>query len=444
MKKRKLATSVMAGVLAAILLLSLLVSILPAKVNAASSSEIRQQINALEDQQADIQAQMEELEQQMSDNLGEMQAAVDQKNRIDQQVFLLYQQIFNVNDQISAYRVLIADKQDELDDAEAEYEALNEKYRDRVRAMEEEGTLSYWSVLFKANSFADLLDRLNMIEEIAASDQRRLQELNEAAKKVAEAQAELEAGKAELEGKRAELEASQAELEQKREEADQLLNDLRARGEEFELYMAAAEEEQNELMRQIMQQEAAYNDAVNQEYWATYVPPTTTEPPATTAPQNNGNDNNSDNNSDNSDNNESGSGGSSSSSSATWLTPVPYYTLTSPFGWRIHPKYGDMRFHEGVDLACAEGTSIYASRSGTVTTASYNGSMGYYVVIDHGDNYRSIYMHMTHYIVSAGQSVSAGQTIGYVGSTGDSTGPHLHFGIYDKSQGCYVNPMNFI
>ena len=121
---------------------------------------------------------------------------------------------------------------------------------------------------------------------------------------------------------------------------------------------------------------------------------------------------------------------------------MPWYVLTSPFGYRIHPIYGDWRFHSGVDLACSEGTPIYAARSGQVTAASYNGSMGYYVQINHGDGYASIYMHMTHYIVSAGEYVSQGEVIGYVGSTGDSTGDHLHFGI--SYYGEYVNPMEYI
>ena len=98
--------------------------------------------------------------------------------------------------------------------------------------------------------------------------------------------------------------------------------------------------------------------------------------------------------------------------------------------------------HKGVDLAAPLNTPIYATRSGTVITASYNSSSGYYVVIDHGDGYRSTYMHMTYYIVSAGQYVSQGQTIGYCGSTGVSTGSHLHFGI--SQNGTYQNPSDYI
>ena len=135
--------------------------------------------------------------------------------------------------------------------------------------------------------------------------------------------------------------------------------------------------------------------------------------------------------------------GNAPPSNSTWQCPVPYYTLTSPFGMRVHPVLGYKRMHNGIDMACASGTPIYATRSGTVTVASYQaGGAGNYVSINHGDGFSSIYMHMTHYIVYVGQQVSKGQVIGYVGSTGISTGPHLHFGI--SYGGTYVNPLAYI
>ena len=435
MKNRKRFVAIMAGILVAAMILGFLAMLLPTRVSAASSSEIRSQIDELESQSAELDAQIAELDAQMQANLDDMRDVVDQKNRIDQQVFLLCEQIDNINEQIAAYGVLIADKQEELDAAEKRYAELSDKNRERVRAMEEEGVLSYWSVLFKASSFSDLLDRINMIEEINASDQRRLRELDEAAKAVEQAREELEQEKAGLEAKRADLAATQEELEAKRTEADELLANLLARGEEFEAYMEEAEAKQQELMRQIAQKEDEYDAAAYQEWLATYVPPTTAAPTSGGSDSSGGGESGGDDGDD-------GSGGGSSSSSEGWITPVPWYILTSPFGWRTHPIYGDQRFHEGVDLACNEGTSIYASRGGQVSAASYNDSMGFYVQINHGDGYKSIYMHMTHSIVSAGEYVAQGQTIGYVGSTGDSTGPHLHFGI--SLNGEYVNPMNYI
>ena len=116
--------------------------------------------------------------------------------------------------------------------------------------------------------------------------------------------------------------------------------------------------------------------------------------------------------------------------------------VSSPFGNREAPTAGASSNHQGIDLAAPEGTPIYASRTGVVTAATYSKSAGYYVSINHGDGYSSIYMHMTKFVVSKGAAVSAGQLIGYVGSTGISTGPHLHFGI--SYNGAYVNPANYV
>ena len=126
----------------------------------------------------------------------------------------------------------------------------------------------------------------------------------------------------------------------------------------------------------------------------------------------------------------------------TWTSPLTSCRLTSPFGYRVHPVYGNAIFHNGVDLSAPQGTPIYAVRSGTVTTAAHDSSSGYHVIIDHYDGYDTRYLHMTHYIVSAGQYVEQGQIIGYVGSTGASTSPHLHLGLYYN--GTAINPLEYI
>ena len=433
MKNRNKFTAIMAGILAAVMLLTLILSILPAVVSAASSSEIRNQINDLKDKQEELEAQQEKLKDQYQANENEMLDMVSQKDVIDQEIANLNEQITLINEQIAAYSLLIADKQDELDAARTRLAELNIKNKERIRAMEEEGTLSYWSVLFKASSFSDLLDRINMIEEIAAADQRRLQEMGEAAAVVESAMIELETQKTEQEGTVAELEAATVQMEKKRAEADALLSKLVAKGEEYEKLMEQGEDEQDALMQQIADKEKEFDKAKYREWLATSV-----ETTKATKPSGGGSGGG------------SGSGGSGGSgggsggkvSSSGWMTPVPYYTLTSPFGMRIHPVYGYAKMHKGVDLACDQGTPIYASRSGQVTRAAYDKSMGYYVSINHGDGFASIYMHMTHYIVKSGSYVKQGQVIGYVGSTGASTGPHLHFGI--SYNGTYVNPMKYI
>lgn len=434
MDKRKLCASVLAGALVLALLLSLVAGFIPT-VHAATSSELKVQLDALKSQKAGIDAQLAELRNQISENSSEIGKMVAEKNIIDQEIFLLYQQINNINNQIATYSMLIADKQEELQAAQAKYNDLWEKNRERIQAMEEEGEVTYWSVLFQANSFSDLLDRLNMVQEIAAADRRRLKELNEAAQVVKDTKALLEEEKGALELTKVSLNETQAELEVKRADADQLLKDLVARGMEYEELVAQSEIARAQLMTSIANTQVQYNNAIYQEWLATSVPATTKPlPPSQT-----------DATTDSNKETQSGSNTESNGSASTdegWKVPIDYVQNTSPFGDRDAPTAGASSNHQGVDLAAPVNTPIYAARSGTVTIATYSSSAGYYVQIDHGDGYKSIYMHMSYFVVSAGQKVSQGQIIGYCGSTGISTGSHLHFGI--SQNGVYQNPNQYI
>lgn len=413
MNKKKLMVSILAGFLALILVLGLVAGVLPQFVQGASLSELQQQLNDLKSQKKEIDKEIKGLKSQLSDNLNDMKAIVKQKNTIDQEIFMLHEQTNNLNEQIATYVLLIADKQEELDEARSRLAELNTKNKERIRAMEENGNVSYWSVLFKANSFADLLDRLNMVNQIAAADRRRLKEMSEASKLVEEAKLVLEEEKLALEESKAELVATEKELEGRRAEADKLLAELIATGEEYEALLDEAEEAAADLKDDISDAQDAYNDK-KKEQEAANKPSSGGSNTATNAP----------------------------SSDGSWKVPCKYKRVSSAYGWRIHPVYGYKKFHYGVDLAASSGTPIVASRAGTVTVAKYSSSAGYYVTLDHGDGFSSQYMHMTHYIVKKGQKVAAGEVIGYVGSTGASTGPHLHFSILYK--GSHVNPANYI
>ena len=430
MKKRKKLVSVLAGIMAAVLLLSLIAGLLPMPAAAASSSEIRRQINELKEQKEEIQEQIKEVQEQYEQNENEIKDIISRKNVIDQEIQLLNAQLLNINEQISAFNVLIADKQDELDNAENRYLELNEKNKERIRTMEEDGSVTYWEVLFKANDFSDFLDRLNMVEEIAASDQRRLQELGEAADAVEVAQDELEAEKAELEITKAELDATQLELDNKRQEADDLILELLKKAADLEALEAEFEAQEAEFLAQIAAKEQEYDEAKLAEweaYMATYVPPTTA--PSDLSPSTGGTTGGF------SDLSSGGGGGG-------WLVPCAYTSITSPFGYRTSPTTGASTYHQGVDLDADTGTRVVATRAGIVTIAGWGSAAGNYVKIDHRDGFSSIYMHLSSYCVSSGQMVSAGQTIGYVGNTGVSTGDHLHFGI--AKNGAYVNPCAYV
>lgn len=429
MKNRKRLVSVLAGVMAAVLLLTLLMSILPTFAGAASSSEIRKQIIALQQERKEVQNQIADVKNQYKENENEIADLIAQKNVVDQEIQLLNTQIININEQISAYNLLIADKQDELDTAEDRLETLNQENKERIRTMEEEGEISYWEVLFKANSFSDLLDRLNMVEEIAASDKRRLQELSDAANKVEEAQAELETEKGELETTKKDLDDTQAEMNEKSKESEALLQELLQKADDLQALEEECKEQENAFLKQIAAMEVQFNAAKQREWeaWkATSVPPTT-QAGGTGGSSSGG---------------TSGSSGGSSGGSGGWLVPCSYTSITSPFGNRNSPTSGASTYHQGVDLDTGTGDNVYASRAGVVTVAGWGNAAGNYVQINHQDGFSSIYMHLSSYCVSAGQIVSAGQLIGLTGATGIATGDHLHFGI--SYNGVYVNPCNYV
>ncbi len=404
MRRNRKARSLLALLLAG----ALTVGMVPMSARAASSSEIQKEIDALEEQNAAIQRELDAIQSQYDENYSNMASTVEQKAAIDQEMTLLSNKIATTNEQIAAYSQMIADTQDQLEKAQEELRDLSEQHRERIRVMEEKGNLTYWEVIFEANSFMDLLDRLNMVEEINEADRKRIEEMRIASDLVTATQLTLESEKQTLEESRVQLAADEEALEEKRAESDELLRELEKQSEEYERLMAESEILQDELMLEIAAKEKELAAAKYDEYLAKL------------ALQ-----------------------GENPPSDATWTTPVSGYTLTSPFGMRVHPILGTSRMHNGIDMACAQGTPIYATRAGTVTVASYQaGGAGNYVSINHLDGFASIYMHMTNYVVSAGQSVSQGQLIGYVGSTGLSTGPHLHFGI--SYAGTYVNPLAYI
>ena len=404
MRRYRNVNTVLSLLLAAVLLFG----VLPSPVSAASSKEIQKQIDGLKSKKAELQKEIDAIQRSYDANFSEMEALVAEKNTIDQEMTLISSKIEATNEEISAYSQLIADTQEELEDAQEKLRDLSEAHRQRIRVMEEEGKLSYWEVLFQANSFTDLLDRLNMIEEINAADRRRIEQMRIAADIVNATQMNLTNEKSALEDVRAELDQEEAVLAEKSLQYYDLLYELEQKAEEFEVLIAESEILQEELMAEIAAKEKDLKEAKYDEYLARL------------ALQ-----------------------GDNPPSNASWTTPVSGYRLTSAFGMRKHPVLKVTRMHNGIDMACPAGTPIYATRAGTVTRTAYQASgAGNYVSINHLDGFSSIYMHMTHYVVSQGQTVSQGQLIGYVGNTGISTGDHLHFGI--SYAGTYVNPLAYI
>lgn len=411
-------------VLAAVILLSLVSTALIVMVHAASSSEIKSKLADLRAKQAEIQKQSDELEKSIAENKDQTKTLVSQKAEIDQEMEMSRQKIENLNEQIQQLNLLIAEKQTELEASVAKEEALQKQYKARLRSMEETGSVSYWSILFRASSFSDLLDRVDMIREIAESDQLMLKQLSAATQAVETERADLEQQKQDLQQTEDDLAVEQAELETKRAKADTLITQMQVEYASLSDEFLAAEADEAAVREQIKKAETDYFNALAKEQAAAAAAAAAANKPS-------------------SGSNSSSSSSSGGASSGGFAFPLAYSTgVTCAYGPRVHPINGNKSFHYGVDLAAGMNTEIYATKSGTVTGATYGEANGYYVTINHGDGYSSIYAHMTNYVVSVGDSVKQGQLIGYVGTTGWSTGPHLHFEILYN--GSNVNPMNYI
>lgn len=422
--KRKTLVRILCVVLCLLMLIPLLANAVLVSVSAASSAEIKKELDALKSQADEIAEQGEILESELSINETKTQSTIEQKVAIDLRISQTETEIRNVNEQIQQYSLLIAAKQSELEDSQEELDAMNAKYKARLRAMEESGKVSYWSILFKASSFSDLLSRIDSIHEVAEADNRMLEEMQAMSDRIRLEREELEAELQAQEAVKAELAVKEAELEAQREEADVLLLELQDAYNNLTDEYLAFEAREEEVRQEIIAAQEAYYKALS------------AEEAARLAAQNK--------------NNVAGGGGGSSSGAGNsgggavsgFSSPLGYLNVTCAYGWRIHPIWGDKRFHTGVDLAANQGAPIYAIASGTVTTAAYSDAYGYYVSLSHGGGYGSMYAHMTNYTVSSGQYVSQGEVIGYVGSTGWSTGPHLHFEVYVN--GNTVNPMEYV
>lgn len=423
MKNRKQGTArrVISIILAVLILGSLISGALIVLVSAESSSEIKDRLVELREQQAEIQAESDALEASINENQTKTQTIVEQKTDIDQQMEMSRQKIENLKQQVQQYSLLIAAKQKEVDEAEENEQTLQAQYRTRIRSMEETGSVSYWSILFQASSFSDLLDRVDMIQEIAKSDQLMLEQLAAATAAVKAEREELETQRAELEAAQVQLADEQAVLEAQREQADLLIIRMQIEYASLSEEFKAAEEAEDEIRQTIKETETAYFNALQKEQ-------AEAERIAALNKQNN---------------NKADANSAGATASGGFLFPLAYSNgVTCAYGPRTHPIYGYEGFHYGVDLGSSMNTAIYATKSGTVTASSYGEANGYYVTINHGDGYSSVYAHMVSNEVSVGDYVTQGQVIGHVGTSGWSTGPHLHFEIL--LNGSNINPMTCI
>ena len=355
------------------------------------------QIDALEEQRDALRAEREEMQAGIDELESQQANVLQQKAALDAQNEVYRQEIELIEEQVSLYTQLVEQKRQEVELAtQAESEQLA-TYRRHVRAMEENGRYTYLSILFGSRSLGELMSNLDMIGEIMEADQRSYEQYTAAREQSEQIQAEYETMLTALDSRQSELETEKAALEVQIDEATQMIVDLeaqletdRAAYEEQLAKEAALEADIQEMIAELERQEAA-NSIV---------------------------------------------------STGTYIWPLPGYRPGSAYGWRIHPIWGDRRFHAGEDIGAPSGTSILAADSGIATVIPDNGNgYGNYIIINHGGGRTTLYAHMSGFAVSNGATVTQGQTIGYVGSTGNSTGPHLHFEV--RVNGATTDPKGY-
>ncbi len=347
-------------------------------------TDVKKMLAGLEDAKEDLSAYIEELDsdlQTINDNIAVLEDMIEKKLKA-----------------VEEARVVLAEAEET---EKNQYESMKK----RIRFMYEKGNDSYLKMLFEAGSFSDFLNRAGYIQKLSEYDRDQLMTYRETRRNVEEAKAKLEIEEYELLKSRSDLSIEQSSMETlisaKEEEINVFENDIsnkEAAIKQYEAEIAAQDALIKELEATILAEKKRLLEANRKAI--VY------------------------------------DGGK-----FAWPAPS-YKRISDEYGWRTHPILGVKQFHNGVDMAAPSGSPILAAYDGEVVAADYSSSMGNYIMIDHGDGLYTIYMHASSLGVKKGQMVVRGEQIGLVGSTGRSTGPHLHFSV--RENGEYVSPWNYL
>ena len=369
----------------------------PLAVVPDASAVTQEEIDALKDEQNALAAQKAELEKELKGLQNDKSAAMKKKTNLDKQIGILQSQISAVEKQITQYETLIEQTEQEIRENEAQEAAQYELFCARVRAMEERGTISYWSVLFRSASFTELLSAMDFVSEIMESDQGVIDDLRDLRAQIEEKKASLETALAEQEDAKSTLLVKNKELKEQQTAAEAVVKELQANESEYKKVVAAMdaelEKQQAEIVR--LSRELAIQNGNTTETYGGYI----------------------------------------------W--PCSSHYITSPVGSRYTGIKGASTNHAGIDIGrVGYTTQAVAAKAGTVIISAYNQYRGNYVVVSHGSGNTTTYQHLSKRSVSVGQVVAQGQVVGITGSTGVGSGPHLHFEITEG--GKIIDPLKYL
>ena len=368
-------------------------------------------IPAQADDISDAKKKQQELEQQKN-------TAEAEKSELSSELDSIVSKMEKTQSDLSAKENEINDAETELVTAKANEDDQYQTMKLRIKYMYENGSNEFLEILMEANSIADLLNKAEYINKISECDRELLVEYEDTRKDVENRENALKKEYAELESLQDELAGEQANVEKlladKNIQIDNLTSEISSNADKLKQLIAEAE--------------AA--EARRKEAEATAAAQAAAAAAASSA------------SSSSSNSSGSSSSGASASGSGVLAHPVPGASITSGFGGRVAPTAGATSSHDGIDYGAGYGATVYAADSGTVITAQYNSARGNYIVINHGNGMQTWYQHLSVMNVSVGQTVAKGQAIGAVGTTGISTGPHLHFEVHVG--GVPVNPLNYL
>lgn len=349
-------------------------------------------INGLKDSIKDVQNDINNLKAEKTD----IQKYI---NQLDLQMGNLSAQIGEFEKKIDNKLADIESTKEELEDAKIACDEQYESMKMRIQYIYENPSESLIEMLFTVDNITDLLNRAGYVASMSDYDRNMMNKLNDT-------RSEIEMKERTLEAELEELKMMQDELEAQKKKVNASINSKKGELSAKNNELGDANAEKGDYQKQLKEQERLLNQIEEQIAKAA-------NPDAYTG------------------------------STTGFIWPCPGYTrISSYFGPRPQPTAGASTNHKGIDLAAPYGTAILASASGVVTTSTYSSSAGNYIVIAHGNGTSTVYMHCSSLLVSVGETVEQGKVIAKVGSTGYSTGNHLHFGVIKN--GSYVNPLNYV
>lgn len=374
---------------------ALMLFLLPIRCFAVTQEELE----TIEAQREVLETRRDNIEKKVSELSASHASALEQKAALDERNQITLKQIKLLMDQIDLCDTILKQKEKEVEAAKQKETEQLEKFRARVRSMEENENYSILDLLLTSSSIGEFISAMEDMQVIVESDKKLADDYMSAREEAERVRNEYLSVKNEYKEHLDVLNAEQGKLERQIAEADALIISLEEDSEsaiaEYEISIAS-EDKMAKYLDEMSLQYAHEQDA---ELRGVY-------------------------------------------SDSQFIWPVPSCTLlTSPYGYRIHPILDYERLHAGLDIGAKFGEEIIAADGGTVLIAEYSDSYGNFVLIDHGDRYSTAYGHMSEIAVEAGQEVKQGELIGYIGSTGWSTGPHLHFEI--RLDGERIDPEEF-